>query len=158
MTTGRISLRRGLCAAAVAILATDGVTMLAAAAMAHEIGKQSGVAGEPGNVTGHRPESVTMTPPVDPSGAALPAVWWMILNNPAYCGGLCGIDDLTAAESATTIFYAVGLGDPGDLPADPRPEVRVEHPRPGAESWMAAGDCGVAPCADIRPVTFMPNE
>lgn len=158
MMTGRVSLRRGLCAAAVTILAAGGVTMLAAAVPAHEVGEQSGVARDQGYAAGHRPYSVTMAPPVDPSGAVLPAVWWMILNNPAYCGGLCGIDDLAGAEPGTTIFYAVGLGDPADFLTDPRPEDRMEKSRPGAESRMVGGDCGVAPCADIRPVTFMPNE
>lgn len=98
--------------------------------------------------------------PPKPAAAATYAVWWVIMNNPGYCAGVCGLDDLAAADMGAALFHAAGLAPDSAPPAAPeqesRPPVRYASepaPRDGVEDTCVPGEC-----TPLQTITFYPPD
>jgi len=98
--------------------------------------------------------AAALAAPVRPAAAATYAVWWVVMNNPGFCGGICGLDDLAAADLGASLYRAAGLGPESVAPTQPPAS------RAAVESVSEDGDdiCQPAECTDLQRATFLPPD
>lgn len=128
-------------------------------ALAHDVKLQPATMQRPGlpppEVGDEAQAAVAPSAPVRPPAAATYAVWWVVMNNPGFCGGICGLDDLAAADLGQRLFHAAGLGPQAAEPAKP-PTARSASQRTPSDD----GDdiCVPGECTELQRVTFLPFD
>lgn len=126
--------------------------------LAHDVKLQSAALYRPGlppaEAGGEEQAAAVPSAPLRPPAAATYAVWWVVMNNPGFCGGICGLDDLAAADLGHALFRAAGLGPEGAAPAQPPTrEAAEEMPSENADDLCQPGEC-----TELQRVTFLPFD
>lgn len=158
MKTGRKPMVRALFALAALALAAGATGPNFGTARAHDVKPQLVAMQSPGlppAVAGGEVQgSAVPTAPARQPTAATYAVWWVVMNNPGFCGGICGLDDLAAADMGQMLFHAAGLGPENTAPAQP-------PARSAAEQMPSDSDddiCVPGECTELQTVTFLPFD
>lgn len=158
MKSGRKPMVRALLPAVVLALAAGAIGEDFGTALAQETKAQPVAMQRPGipvaGPEGDSGQAAVASGPVRPPAAATYAVWWIVMNNPGFCGGVCGLDDLPAADLGASLFHAAGFGPERTAPAQPRTRQAVE------EAPSEEGDeiCQPAECTELQRVTFLPFD